>query len=95
MKSSILIAAAALVALGMAAERADARIAANLNLSTHISRSHAFTRLDYADGARHMRKFKDAGVPQRTVRRGEGYWDDHGHWHSYSSTGSPHSRHWP
>jgi hypothetical protein len=56
-KPSILVAAAALVALGLAAQRADARIVAGLNLSTHMSHSDAFTRLDHADGMRHMRKF--------------------------------------
>ena len=59
MKPSILVAAAALVALGAAAQPANARIAAGLNLSTHTLRGDAFTRLDHADGMRHMRKFND------------------------------------
>ena len=59
MKPSILVAAAALVALGIMAQPADARIATGLNLTTHTLRADTFTRLDRVDGVRHMRKFND------------------------------------
>ena len=54
MKSPILFAAATLVALGIAAERADARTA-GFNLPTHTVRSDSSPRADHMDSARHLR----------------------------------------
>lgn len=58
MKPSIL-AAAALLALGIAAQPADARMLTGLNLTTHTLRADTVMTLDHADGIRHMRKFND------------------------------------
>ena len=73
MKSSILIAAAAVVALGITAQRADARIAGGLNFTTHTLRSDALTGADHIDAVRHMRKFNDDqpdDPPQRKTPTG-------------------------
>ena len=58
MKPSILT-AAALVALGIAAQPADARMLTGLNLTTHTLRADTVMTLDHADSIHHMRKFND------------------------------------
>src|SRR4029077_6696500 len=60
-KPSFLIAAAGLLALGMAAQPADASITVGPTLSTHTTHSATVTMLGHTDGARHMRKFNDDG----------------------------------
>ena len=68
MKPSFLIAAGALLMVGIA-QPADARIEVVPTLSTNTSHSATLTMLDRGDGVRHMRKFNEDGPDEPPTKK--------------------------